>query len=295
MTDTEEFVEEPTEMEAAPERGRSHGHIGEVLQGARLEQGRELSDIAAQTRIPLRHLTAIEAGDHSSLPAIPYSLGFVKNYAREVGLDPDAAAQQFRRETTLTVREPQGAHFEPIDERRAPPKSAVILGIGLLALVGLVAVLWAAGLFGGPNDVADPEFDPLSEPTEVASEIGTEPPEMAQQPTETENAQTEQTAALSGPVVITADEEAWVRIRGGGETLLMRVMAAGETFEVPAGRDDLQLRTGRAGALTISVGGQDLPKLGGMNEVIGEVPLTPAGLQAATAAGTEDAEPADEG
>lgn len=282
MTETDEFAEEPAEMDAPPQRG--HGHIGEVLQDARLEQGRELSDIAAQTRIPLRHLSAIESGDHSALPAIPYTIGFVKNYAREVGVDPDAAAEQFRRETTLTVREPQVANFEPIDERRAPPKSAMLLGIGLLALVGLVALLWAAGIFGGPNDVADPEFDPLSEPTEVASEIGTEVPELTAAEAEAEaEAAAAETAALSGPIVITADQEAWVRIRGGGETLLMRVMAEGETFEVPQDRDDLQLRTGRAGALTITVGGQEIPKLGGVDEVVGEVALTPSGLQAATA------------
>ncbi|MBZ6377954.1 hypothetical protein B5C34_02270 [Pacificimonas flava] len=267
-------------MEDAPAHppARQPEHIGAILQEARLEQGRELSDIANLTRIPVRHLAAIESGDHSSLPAIPYSIGFVKNYAREVGIDPDQAAAQFRAETTLTVREPVEININPIDERRVPPKSAVFLGLGLLAIVVIVALLWAAGIFGGPNDVADPEFDPLSDPTEVASEIGTSPPELTA-PQEPEAADGEQSASLSGQVVIRADEDAWVRIRGGGETLLMRIMTAGETFEVPEGRDDLQLRTGRAGALTILVGGEELPRLGGNDEVVGEVPLTPAGLQ----------------
>ena len=252
------------------------GHIGARLQAARLDQGRELSDIAAQTRVPLRHLTAIEEGMHDNLPALPYTIGFVKSYARAVGMDPDEAAHQFRQETTISPREPT-VMIAPIDQRRTPPKSAMLLGAGLVGLVVLIAILWSAGLFGGPNDVADPEFDPLTSETEVATAIGAEEeaPDAAPEPQQTAEA-----AVLSGPIVVRADEEAWVRIRGGGETLLMRVMQPGETFEVPEGRDDLQLRTGRAGAITIIAGGRELPKLGDANEVIGEVPLTPAGLQA---------------
>lgn len=273
--------QEPAEHVSMDEQSviEPQGHIGSVLQAARLDQGRELSDIAAQTRIPLRHLSAIESGDHSAMPALPYTIGFVKNYARAVGIDADAAAAQFRQETTLTSHEPSMALIEPIDERRTPPKSAILLGIGLVALVAIIALLWSAGMFGGPNDVADPEFDPLNSEAEVATQIGTAPPELNATNDAETNTTTAAATTLSGPIVVRADEEAWVRIRGGGETLLMRVMSAGETFAVPEGRDDLQLRTGRAGALTISVGGRDLPKLGAIDEVIGEVVLTPEGLQ----------------
>jgi hypothetical protein len=165
----------------------------------------------------------------------------------------------------------------------------MFLGLGLFALVVIGALLWAAGVFGGENAVEDPEFDPLSDPnaSEVASAIGTEPPELAGND-QTETPARAEMSSLSGQVVVRADEDAWVRIRGGGETLLMRIMTAGETFEVPQGREDLQLRTGRAGALTITVGGEALPKLGDMDEVVGEVPLTPSGLQAYVADAADD-------
>ena len=269
---------EPAEDGIAEAR-RSHAHIGEVLRGARLDEGRELSDIAALTRVPLRHLTAIEEGDHSRLPALPYSLGFVRSYARAVGVDAEDAAYRFRQETTISTPEPSAAMVTPIDGRRAPPKSAILIGLGLFALVALGIVLWSVGLFDGNEEPA--EFDPLTADTEVASEIGTAPPEVTAQ-AETEVPAASETATnLSGPIVIRADEPAWTRIRGGGEVLLMRVMEAGETFAVPENRSDLEMRTGNAGALTITVGGQTLPKLGAEGDVIGDVQLTPAGLQAA--------------
>ncbi|MGB3721885.1 MAG: helix-turn-helix transcriptional regulator, partial [Pacificimonas sp.] len=116
----------------AREAQPAKGHIGTLLQTARLEQNRELSDIAAQTRVPLRHLTAIEEGRHEELPALPYTLGFVKNYARAVGMDSEAAAAQFRSESNLTTREPSVTVLEPIDERRAPPRSGILIGALLI-------------------------------------------------------------------------------------------------------------------------------------------------------------------
>ncbi|MEM8826349.1 MAG: helix-turn-helix transcriptional regulator, partial [Pseudomonadota bacterium] len=154
---TDEFDEAmDTEPAAAPPT-----HIGETLRAARIEQDRELAEVAAQTRVPLRHLEAIEAGRHEDLPALPYTVGFVKNYARAVGVDPEAAGTQFREETTMVPREPQVTVLEPIDERRAPPKSAMLLGIALIGLVLLGTLAWTSGWFGGANETADVEFDPL--------------------------------------------------------------------------------------------------------------------------------------
>ena len=44
--------------------------VGDRLRAARLTAGLDLSDVATKTRIPLRHLTAIEAGDYDLLPSI---------------------------------------------------------------------------------------------------------------------------------------------------------------------------------------------------------------------------------
>ena len=42
---------------------------GERLRQARVAQGLTIADIAARTRVPTRHLEAIETGDYSGLPS----------------------------------------------------------------------------------------------------------------------------------------------------------------------------------------------------------------------------------
>src|SRR5690348_16152182 len=61
--------------------------VGDRLRAAREKKKLSLDDIATQTRIPLRHLQNLEAGDWSALPAPTYTMGFAKSYASAVGLD----------------------------------------------------------------------------------------------------------------------------------------------------------------------------------------------------------------
>ena len=71
---------------------------GQRLREAREAKGLSVEDIAAQTRIPTRHLSSIETGDWDKLPAATYSVGFAKNYATAVGLDRNEIGEQLRNE-----------------------------------------------------------------------------------------------------------------------------------------------------------------------------------------------------
>ena len=50
--------------------------VGERLREARQAQGLELGEIGARTRVPLRHLLAIEDGDYSGDALATYAVGF---------------------------------------------------------------------------------------------------------------------------------------------------------------------------------------------------------------------------
>ena len=66
--------------------------IGAQLRAAREERGLSLEQVASETRIPQRHLVAIEAGDFGQLPGRTYAVGFSRTYAKTVGLDQDDVA-----------------------------------------------------------------------------------------------------------------------------------------------------------------------------------------------------------
>src|SRR5689334_19760947 len=113
--------------------------VGERLRSAREAKKLSLEDIAAQTRIPLRHLESIEGADWDNLPAPTYTVGFAKSYAGAVGLDRTEIGEQLREEMGgQRFATAQAEVFEAADPARTMPKWLVI---GAIAAVILLVVL----------------------------------------------------------------------------------------------------------------------------------------------------------
>lgn len=84
-----------------------------------------------------------------------------------------------------------------------------------------------------------------------------------------------------GRVVIRAEAQSWVQVRGpNNEPLFTRLMAPGETYAVP-GREGLTLATGNAGGILLTLDGKALPRLGDTGEVKRGVTLDADGLKTA--------------
>jgi cytoskeletal protein RodZ len=289
-------VDSDSEVPAAP---RAAGRLGAQFAAARAAAGLSFEDIARQTRVPMRHLKAIEADNHDSLPALTYAIGFVKAFARAVGMDPEAAAARFRAETAMTPPTPSVVAMEPLDERRLPSRGLVLASVVALVLVigGLSA--WGAGLFD-PAPPAEPMATqkPATPPPPDASAAPVAPADTAAAPAPAGPSPAAAPAAVppvapaaapvtGGAVVLTAKEDVWVKIyaRDGSGSVKIGVMKAGETYAVPP-TPGLLLWTGKAGALAVTVAGKPLPPLGGPVETVKGVSLAPADLAARAAATT---------
>ena len=97
--------------------------VGERLQAAREEKRLSLEDIAAQTRIPQRHLESIETAEWDKLPAPTYTVGFAKSYASAVGLDRTEIGEQLREEMGgQRFTASQSEVIEAADPARTMPK-----------------------------------------------------------------------------------------------------------------------------------------------------------------------------
>lgn len=278
--------------------------IGARLGAARTAAKIELVDIARDTRVPVRHLRAIEADAHDELPALPYAIGFVKSFARAVGIDPDEAAARFRAETTMVPHAPMAASIEPMDERRLPSR-----GLAVAAVAGLVVILGGLTAYGaGWFDPATPSAPAATAPVAAAvpppvqtQTAGSDAPAITEAPAGAEAAAATTTAAVpptaapdastsAAPatgVSILATDDAWIRISrlnpatGKVETVKTGLLGKGQRYDVPAGQTGLKLWTGRAGALRVSVDGRTLPALGGPVETIRNVSLDADALRAA--------------
>lgn len=252
--------------------------VGARLMRARESDGRSRAQIAAETRIPERHLAAIEAGDFAALPGRTYAVGFSRTFAKALGLDPQEIAIAVRAE--LEAQEPsetrrQVQTFEPGDPARVPSRR-----LAWIAAVGVLVVL-IAGFF-----LARSMFFPAGE---LASSLPQDAPASA--------ASQAAPAPLptGGVVVFTAlQPSVWVKFTdGAGNQLLQKELAQGESYTIPEGMNDVKLWTARPEALSITVGGQSVPKLSEVQQTLKDVPVSAAALLArGTGAGVPATEPA---
>lgn len=94
---------------------RAYETIGGFLKAVRLHLGLSITDLAQKTRVSTPYLQAIEDGDLSSLPARPFTIGYVRSYAAALGIDGDAAAARFKMEIpdyAEPLRNPVGVKHE---------------------------------------------------------------------------------------------------------------------------------------------------------------------------------------
>lgn len=243
--------------------------IGVQLREAREARGLTLAQVAAETRIPQRHLQTIEEGNFAALPARTYAVGFSRTYAKLVGLDQDAVAEIVRAE--LEAQEPfevsRPASFEPGDPARVPSR-------GLVWVVAAAVILLLAGGYFFMRTL----FAPAAE---LPSLIEQEEAEQAAAQRQAAAAPAARpTASPSGSVVFTALEEGiWVKFYDAtGMQLMQKLMAKGESYTVPGDAEGPQLWTGRPDALAITVGGKPVAKLAEDDGVMRDVPVSAAAL-----------------
>jgi transcriptional regulator with XRE-family HTH domain len=238
------------------------------LRAAREAKGMTIAAVAAQTRITQRHVEALDRGDLAALPGRPYVVGFVRSYARAVGLNEADLVALVRHELDSFDAPPAPKVLHQYDvEDPAKTPSRLVTG---LALALLAAVLVAGGIFWRSYYAPGAELPSLALPDPAPSAAPAPRPAPVAAP------------AADGPVVFTAaQDQIWVKFYDGhGQQLLQKVLAKGESYTVPADAFEPKLWTGRPDALTVTVGGRALPPLADHQMLMRDVPVTGAALVA---------------
>lgn len=265
---------------------------GEALRQAREARGLSVDDIAQTLKLAPRQVEAIEAEAFGQLPGIAFARGFVRNYARYLGLDPapllerlnppqDSPAMRLAPESNADGSMPLPSGY------RSTSLTPALVVLGGLAL--LVFAAWHFNLLGSLNarrggtgalpaiqsgttqSVSEPVFPPHTEETAVvtaqvepplASPVAaTSAPVRASAP-----AVAVSVAGVSGtaasqnvgasPLVLSIEQDAWIEVRdGGGRMVVARMGKAGETLEV-RGRAPFSLKVGNAPHVKLRYQGQ---------------------------------------
>jgi cytoskeletal protein RodZ len=235
---------------------------GERLRAAREEKKLSLEDIAAQTRIPQRHLESNETAEWDKLPATTYTIGFAKSYASAVGLDRSDIGDQLREEMGgQRFASSQAEVIEAADPARTMPKWLVLGAIAGVILI-IVVMSWLDRRALEPTGT-NPEAASAPAAPPPAAPVRQAPPPAA---------------AAQGPVVLTATGPAWVRVTDQGKTLYEATMQPGQSYQVPATATAPILRVGAPEAVRINVGNAVAPPVGPAGQVASNVSLKPADL-----------------
>jgi cytoskeleton protein RodZ len=252
------------EVETAAEAELPLESIGSRLRRAREEAGLSLPQLAAETRIGERMLAAIEVGDYAALPGRTYAIGFSRSYAKAVGLDDAAVAVAVRAE--LAEQAPTDNRrpiqtFEPGDPARVPSARLAWLAGGLLVIALILGILFLPGIFAPGGSL--PSTSTPDQPNPTASQGATPA-----------------APAANGQVVFTALEaQVWVKFTDAqGNQLMQKELALGESWTVPTDKGEVLIWTARPDALSITVGGQAVPKLSDVQKTVRDVPVSAAAL-----------------
>lgn len=213
---------------AAPETpDQAAPGFGALLRAERERQGLGEDDMVARLRLHPRQVRAIESEDLAALPGAAYVRGFVRSYARNLGLAPEPLLDDLSRKLGVA---PPSVDALADDSPRSPVRAAAReQNSRRVVLLGGLASLLLLGLLGWwANRPAAPPAAPVVEPAAVTAPVAPAASEPAAAP--------EPAAALPpAPLLkLAASGKSWVRVEAaGGEVLFEQLLDKGseETVE----------------------------------------------------------------
>ena len=276
--------------------------FGEKLKREREKRAVTLEEISATTKIGTRMLQALEEEKFSQLPGGIFNKGFVRAYARCVGLDEDQAVADYLEASGESA--PPRIEAAAESERRAPESSADRssrdlpwgLFAAVLLLVALVLSIWSyrkrehrapsgtsqsapsalqnTSPSGGPgiaSEASAASSNPDRAQVKPAASPNGQPKTVAPEKTAARQLAPASDAAVplqpgEFTVVIQAREDSWVSLTSDGKTILSDMLIAGTQRSI-RGRKEVVVRAGNTGAVDFFFNGKKLAPQGDYGEV----------------------------
>ncbi|MBV8520360.1 MAG: DUF4115 domain-containing protein [Acidobacteria bacterium] len=253
--------------------GSELASFGEELRREREIRGISLKEIADATKISKRFLEALERNDHRTLPAPVFTRGFVREYARYVGLNAEemvnrynfAAANDDRIEKPPHVERHPAAPVRDITPK-APPKRGIPPAYARINMGAVVLVLIIIALGGVAYWAIQHKRD-----GELGADINATPPVSAAKnvvapPVVPPAPKPADDSVLRLGIEVTADS--WIDLKADGKPVFHDVLAHGEHRSFEAQQQFRFDRIGNAAGVQLTLNGTRVPPLGGDGEVV---------------------------
>jgi cytoskeleton protein RodZ len=271
--------------------------LGEWLRRTREAKETAIEEAESDTRIRSRFLEALEAGDFAVFPGGEVQVrGFLRIYARYLGLSPDQVLAHYDKEirgikvaplaatgeaqpvssdpssAQPAQSRPRSAPAPTYQPRRANLLTLIIVSVASIALITTVVV---AFIVTRDDDERAPATPASTAVAESGSSSTATPTRSAPAVTPTFPINPEGGVTLT----LEATEHVWVHVMQDGQTVFRGLLASGQV-ETWSGQQVISVNTGNGAGLLVTVNGQPQGRMCGRAEVctrawgaIGEVIL----------------------
>lgn len=253
--------------------------LGELIASAREKRGMTAADAAQRLHMRTDFVNAIEREDWARLGPPIYARGFVRNYARIVGIDPVSIGEQL--DAAIPSRDAE-THVEPLGGatngalqpepvpinvrmlHQAEPRAAwypwLLGAMSTLAAMLVLAVLYYT--FGPTHDQGSVSQSQISQAQQPAA------PSPAPQDDAIFNGAggtpAEQRSGVNLQLQLTQDS--WLSVTVDGKRVVYETLPAGTVRDFHGVRE-ITLRAGNAGGVNATIDGRSLGSLGQHGQV----------------------------
>jgi cytoskeletal protein RodZ len=252
--------------------------LGLWLRRARENRQLSLRDIERVLKIRSRYLQALEVGDYTALPGVVQTRGFLRNYARYLGLPVEEALARYEsdisghpvqpRDMAVSLEYPGKQDLRSwapppptVDEEIASTRARDSKGLmNILLGVIVVFIIIAGGSYIALRSV-DIQPSPSPEDTVVQTALTT--------PVSTQSATPIFPIAADGTVRvrIIPNSSAWISISADNQVVFQGIAEAQQVLEAAA-QEILIVATGNGGAFRLYINGTDWDLLGEQGAVV---------------------------
>ena len=228
--------------------------MGPQLKAARERLGISTADAAKRLHMRTMFIEAIEREEWKTVGEPVYVRGFIRNYARALGLDPSTFVEAFNRSTYAEKSAPP----ELLDTERDVHRFRypwVLAALSIVAMVLVVKVIWTmvTPSAAGHAELRPPQATAMNAP---ATDQTTDGAALA-------TARSEQAGV---DVRLELTQPCWLSVSVDGKRVVYETLPAGTVKEFHGVRQ-ISLRAGNAGGVVATIDGQQIGTLGDPGQV----------------------------
>jgi cytoskeleton protein RodZ len=256
-------------------------------------RGVSLEEIAETTKIGTRLLKALEEEHFDLLPGGIFNKGFVRAYAKYLGMDEEQAVSDYLHaagnaepDVQLIAHQNQGAEGGYSDSSTSASRGFPLLPVLILLVVAIGGFgawrlyqqrveereAWRvereAGAAAQTPESTSPQGGPgIGQTSQTQSSVtSSQVTPSGERPSGDAGAASGTPAAASGfEVVVKTTGRAWLSLKADGKYVVRGVLDAGQERSLHANQEII-VWTGNAGATQVAFQGKPVPVQGGLNE-----------------------------